>query len=213
MSQPRILVFVGTEGQYHDHATQGHYLADMLSGTGEMEADFSRDYAILENGLSPYSSALFYTDVGSLTPAQESSLLDFVSQGNGFFGLHTAAASFRECQGYHDMLNGFFDGHSPYMDFTVTVEDSDDPLTRGLEDFAVTDELYYLKHDPSRSHHLLQAYDSTRDQTHVMAFRHNYGQGRVFFFALGHDMAVLAHPTFQEIVRRGALWTAGRLDG
>ena len=46
-----------------------------------------------------------------------------------------------------------------------------------------------------------------------MAFRHTYGNGRVFYFALGHDMAVLENPAFQEVVRRGALWVGRRLEG
>lgn len=37
------------------------------------------------------------------------------------------------------------------------------------------------------------------------------GQGRVFFFALGHDNAVLENPSFQEVVRRGALWVGKQL--
>ena len=82
---------------------------------------------------------MFYSDVGTLTKSQEKSLLSFITQGGGFFGLHTAAASFRECKEYHGMLNGFFNGHSKYMDFTVSIIDSEDPITQGLEDFVVTD--------------------------------------------------------------------------
>ena len=211
MKPLKFLVFVGTEGIYHDHAGQGRFLADMLSKGDEIDADFSQDYTLMVDGLDSYEAVLFYTDVGDFTDAQEQGLLNFIQQGNGFFGLHTAAASFRECKGYHGMLNAFFDGHSKYMDFTVNVTDSDDPITEGLDDFVVTDELYYLKHDPSTSHHLMQAYDPTRDETHVMAFRHTYGNGRVFYFALGHDMAVLENPSFQEVVRRGALWVGNRL--
>ena len=62
-----------------------------------------------------------------------------------------------------------------------------------------------------RSHHLMEAYDPTVDATHVMAYTHTYGQGRVFFFALGHDMAVQGNPNFLEVLRRGALWAGGRL--
>ena len=112
-------------------------------------------------------ATLFFTDVGHFTQAQEQGLLHFIERGGGFFGLHTADASFRDNAGYHQMLNGFFDGHSPYMDFTVTISDSDHPIAAGLKDFAVTDELHYLKHDPNRSHHLMHAYDPGRDETHV----------------------------------------------
>lgn len=213
MNPVKLLVFVGTEGIYHDHAGQGAFIADTLSKTGEIDADLQRDYEVLAAGLNLYDVALFYTDVGHLTDAQEKGLLDFIEQGKGFFGLHTAAASFLDCDGYHSMLNARFDGHSAYMDFTVNVMGGDDPITNGLCDFDVTDELYYLKHDPSRSQHLMQAYDPTKDETHVMAFRHTCGRGRVFYFALGHDMAVLENPCFQEVVRRGVLWAGGQLGG
>ena len=211
MQPLKLLVFIGTEGIYHDHAGQGRFIADTVSKAGDIEADYSRDYEILANGLDAYHSVLFYTDVGELTDAQENGLLTFIERGGGFFGLHTAAASFHDAKGYHEMLNSFLLGHSKYMDFEVNIIDSSHEITRGLSDFAVTDELYYLKHDPSRSHHLMQAYDPTCDETHVMAFHHTYGDGRVFYFALGHDMAVLENPNFQETIRRGVLWVGKRL--
>jgi len=211
MASTRVLVFVGTEGKYHDHSGQGGFLADLLSGADGIGAELSRDYDVLSQGLGPYDTVLFYTDVGSLTEAQEEGLLSHIQKGAGFFGLHTAAASFRENKRYHAMLNGFFDGHSKYMDFTVSVVDSAHPITRGLADFTVTDELYYLKHDPGRSHRLMEAYDPTVDGTHPMAYTHTCGDGRVFFFALGHDMATLENASFQETLRRGVRWTAGRI--
>ena len=211
MQPLKLLVFVGTEGIYHDHAGQGCFIADTVSKAGDIEADFSRDYEILANRLDAYDSVLFYTDVGELTDGQENGLLTYVKRGGGFFGLHTAAASFHEAKGYHEMLNAFLLGHSKYMDFTVNMIDADHEITRGLSDFVVTDELYYVKHDPSMSHHLMQAYDPTCDETHVMAFHHTYGDGRVFYFALGHDMAALENPNFQETIRRGVLWVGKRL--
>ena len=211
METLKLLIFVGTEGIYHDHAGNGQFLTSMLNDTDEIAPDFSQDYDVLADGLSGYDTVLFYTDVGELSAAQEQGLLNYIRTGGGFFGLHTAAASFRESEGYHGMLNGFFDGHSPYMDFTVSVSDSGHPITEGLADFGVTDELYYLKHNPDTSHHLMHAYDGTKDETHVMAFHHLYGEGRVFYFALGHDMAVLENPSFQTVIRRGALWAGNRL--
>ena len=208
----KVLVFVGTEGIYHDHEGQGRFLSELLNRETLIEAEFSRDYAIMANGLQAYDATLFFTDVGTFTQEQERGLLEFIESGGGFFGLHTADASFRDNAGYPQMLNGFFDGHSPYMDFTVTITDASDPIAVGLKDFTVTDELHYLKHDPSRSHHIMEAYDPGRDETHVMAYRHMHGQGRVFFFALGHDQAVLDNLSFQEVVRRGVLWVGKRLS-
>ena len=64
MATMKMLVFVGTEGQYHDHAGQGRYIAGFLSETEGIEADFSQDYEVLAGGLSAYETVLFYTDVG-----------------------------------------------------------------------------------------------------------------------------------------------------
>ncbi len=211
MEKLKVLIFVGTEGVYHDHTGNGQFLTSMLNDTDNIEADFSQDYSVLVNRLIGYNTVLFYTDIGELTAAQEKGLLDYIQTGGGFFGLHTAAASFRESNGYHGMLNGFFNGHSPYMDFTVTVSDANHPITEGLTDFKVRDELYYLKHDPTASHYLMHAYDETKDEKHVMAFHHMCGKGKVFYFALGHDMAVLENPNFQTVIRRGVLWTGNKL--
>lgn len=211
MDKVKSLVFVGTEGKYHDHEANGKFITAILNDTDGIESDFSQDYDVLANGLDDYHVVLFYTDVGELTDAQETGLLNYIRSGGGFYGLHTAAASFRESEAYHAMLNGFFNGHSPYMDFTVNIGDSEHPITQGLEDFEAKDELYYLKQNPDMSHHLMQAYDDTKDETHVMAFHHNYGEGRVFYFALGHDMAMLENPSFQEVIRRGVLWLGKRL--
>ena len=211
MTPVKLLVFVGTEGIYHDHEGQGKFLTELLNKEEQIQAELCFDYNIMNQGLEAYDATLFFTDVGNFTDAQEQGLLHFIEQGGGFFGLHTADASFRENVGYHQMLNGFFDGHSPYMDFTVSITDPTDPIAVGLKDFVVTDELHYLKHDAARSHHIMEAYDPGRDETHVMAYRHTHGHGRVFFFALGHDQAVLDNSSFQEVVRRGALWVTKRL--
>ena len=211
MSILKLLVFIGTEGIYHDHVGQGKFIADMLSQSDGISADVERNYQILSKNLDDYDALLFYTDIGVLTSAQETKLLDFINRGGGFIGLHTAAASFRKCEGYHDMLNAFFDGHSKNMDFAVNIIDNKEPITQGLEDFVVTDELYYLKHDPTISHHLMEAYDPAKDEVHVIAFTHEYGNGRVFYFALGHDMVATKNPSFQKILRRGVLWSGQRL--
>jgi len=206
----KVLVFVGTEGIYHDHPGTGRLLRELLVAEPGLEAELSEDYEILASGLERFHTILFYTDVGSLTPAQEEGLLAYVRGGGGFFGLHTASASFRTNAGYHEMLNGTFDGHSPYMEFTVTVSDGDHPITRGLEAFTVHDELHYFAHDASRSQRLMEAYDPTTDATYAMALHHRYGAGRVFYFALGHDAGAHHHPTFRAVIRRGVQWTAGR---
>ena len=61
MEPLKLLVFVGTEGIYHDHEGQGSFIAEMVSNAGDIEADFSRDYGILASGLDhlPFRPLLY----------------------------------------------------------------------------------------------------------------------------------------------------------
>ena len=46
-----------------------------------------------------------------------------------------------------------------------------------------------------------------------MAFVYEYGKGRVFQTVLGHDAAAIRVPGTSYLIRRGAVWTAGRPQG
>ncbi len=41
METTNVLVFVGTEGIYHDHVSHGKFLSELLSGANGMEAFFA----------------------------------------------------------------------------------------------------------------------------------------------------------------------------
>ena len=47
METLKLLIFVGTEGIYHDHAGNGQFLTAMLNDIDNIDADFSQDYNIL----------------------------------------------------------------------------------------------------------------------------------------------------------------------
>ena len=85
MENLKLLIFVGTEGIYHDHAGNGQFLTSMLNGTDDIAADFSQDYDVLADGLGGYDTVLFYTDVGELTSAQEEGLLSYIRSGRWLF--------------------------------------------------------------------------------------------------------------------------------
>ena len=121
-------------------------------------------------------------------------------------------------------MNCEFAGHSAYKDYVSTVTDPvNDPITAGLSDYIVTDELYHPHvFDRERSTIFLTAFDCTlstavfgvvktapvaeplsvceradnSNQTAVHGLRHSYGKGRVLYFAQGHHMAEFDNPVF-----------------
>ena len=67
----------------------------------------------------------------------------------------------------------------------------------------VTDEQYILDYDP-RNHVLASAL--WEGDAMPVAWTKSWGDGRVFYLALGHDAKACEHEIFGTLLQRGALW-------
>jgi type 1 glutamine amidotransferase len=106
----------------------------------------------------------------------------------------------------------------------ITVEDPRFPATAHLgTSFRIKDEIYQFKHwSRARTHVLLSLDPSSVDLTlknvhrtdrdFALAWCHPYGQGRVFYTALGHRDEVWQDERFQRHLVNGALWAMGAIE-
>ena len=92
---------------------------------------------------------------------------------------------------------------------------SDDPLVAGFGNFDVVSEQYYLHVDPGVK--VLAVSDFPLfDGPHAVngpvampvAYTKRWGQGRVYYNALGHHTDVIGHGAPFEMLRRGLVWAA-----
>lgn len=156
-------------------------------------------------------------------------LLDFVKSGKGLVMYHFSTAAFDGWTEYEKLSGGNWrpnqGHHSPQHDFVVKITDPDHPITRGLkaELPQAHDELYAnLRWQPQGTYHVLATawddharYEGKARQPvpgagldHPMLWTVQYGQGRVFGNALGHDVPAVRTPTFIVTFTRGAEWAA-----
>jgi len=202
----RVLVLGNNNFRFH----QMDMFAPILSGLMEkagFQVTLTQDLNDLaKERIGAFDIFLCYYTGGKLTREQLQGLMSFVSSGGGFIGLHSAADSFRENPGYLELLGGVFRRHPRHQVFHIRVADREHPITRGIPDFDVYDELYILYHDPKRYHLLL--YCPWEGEEQPVAWTKEYGGGRVFYLSLGHTEEALTHPTFQEILRRGLRWVS-----
>lgn len=203
MSRINTLVFAG--GAIHDWKGCSDTAIEWLSQRAEFEiTKVEEDLdALVAPNLDPYDLIVFYYTVGELSDAQKNGLLNHVASGNGYVGIHSAADSFRECPEYRAMVGGHFTTHPRYRDYQVNVVDSEHPITAGLDEFMVTDEQYILDYD-RRVHVLASAL--WKGDAMPVAWTKSWGQGRVFYLALGHDANACQHEMFGTLLQRGALW-------
>ncbi len=125
---------------------------------------------------------------------------------------HTSIISFDEREEFTEFFDGrWIDGrstHSPYQEFDVHICDTEQPATAGLSDFRISDELYYNLIEPTRSHVLMEAeYEGRR---WPLGWAGHYGDARILYSALGHDMQSYASPELQQFLLNSVAWLLDR---
>jgi len=147
-----------------------------------------------------------------LADAHFRSIQEHLTAGKPLLCHHSAIISFDERGEFAEFFDGrWIDGrstHSPYQAFEVHLCDAGHPTTAGLSDFRISDELYYNLIEPQRSRVLMEAeFDGRR---WPLGWAGQYGNARVLYSALGHDMQSYASPELQQFLLNGVTWLLDR---
>lgn len=146
--------------------------------------------------------------MGTITQEQLRPLLDTVAAGCGIAGCHGGMGdSFRNEVEYQFMVGGQWVAHpgNDGVRYDVNMVTEDDPLTKGIGDFEVCTEKYYMHVDPAVKVHATTSFD---DVLMPIVWTKTWGQGRVYYNSLGHQANIVAMPQTLELMRRGFLWAA-----
>lgn len=153
--------------------------------------------------------------MGDIDGDQERGLLRAVDGGVGLGGWHGGMCdAFRNNCGYQMMTGGQFVGHPDGVkDYTVDISAPEDPVVRGLDDFRMHSEQYYMHVDPGNEVLATTTFDArsapwVNGTVMPVVWKRIWGEGRVFFSSLGHVAADFEVPEAREIQRRGLLWSA-----
>ncbi|MRS05724.1 ThuA domain-containing protein [bacterium] len=156
--------------------------------------------------------------IGVISDEQEKGLLRAVKRGVGLAGWHGGIGdSFRNNVEYQFMVGGQWVSHpGGVIDYKVNIIDSNDPVTKGIADFSMHSEQYYMHVDPN-----IKVLATTRfnadhaywidGNTMPVVWKKYYGKGRVFYSSLGHVISDFEVPEVLEIQKRGIRWAAGSL--
>ena len=232
---PKIQALIITGQNGHDWKATTPVLRKLLEDTGKFEVRVTEEFrGAGPETLAPYDVVVLnYYELKK--PAlrwgerADSALLDFVRSGKGLVIYHFSMAAFEGWTEFEKMCGGNWrpnnGHHSARHDFTVTVKDGDNPITQGLgASFPQgNDELYAnLKWQPAGTYHVLAtAYDDHslykpgekqpipgKGLDQPMLWTVDYGKGRVFVTALGHDPAAMKDAGFVTTFTRGTEWAA-----
>jgi len=197
MSKAKILSVV-------DYVNHLEIMRDFLQNAGfEIEITEDRD-KLLPESIKDYDVFLDYTHGGNLTDEQTQSIINFVKKGKALVGIHSAAVD-KKSPEYTKLLGGMYSGHSDEAESSVRIIDRGHPITIGIEDFQIVDEIYKLSdYDPSTFKTLIES--DVEGETYPVCWVKEYGKGKVTFLSLGHGELAFHNPVFQALVIRMVKW-------
>ena len=132
--------------------------------------------------------------------------------GVGVAGVHGGMGdAFRGRVEYQWLVGGQFLGHPYVGEYTVELTAADSPVTRGMPpSFKYNSEQYYMGVDPAIDVLACTPYEfEGRKCKMPVMWTKTWGQGRVFYSALGHVAEEFRkYPDVLEMTTRGMLWAA-----
>ena len=230
----QVLIVTG-QNTGHDWRSSTPVLRKILEDSARFEVRVTEEFrGAGDDTLAPYDVVLLnYYDSKRAAlrwgDSADNALLNFVRGGKGLVLYHFSLAAFEGWTEYGKISAGNwrpnYGHHSARHDFTVTIQDPDHPITRGLKtNFAeASDELYAnLQWQPAGTFHVLATawddhslYRQGEKQplagpgaAEPMLWTVNYGKGRVFVTALGHDAEAMKNAGFAVTLARGTEWAA-----
>ena len=156
--------------------------------------------------------------MGKISWEAEQNICKAVAEGAGIAGCHGGMCdSFRESTEWQFMTGSQWVSHPGGDQAVYTVNlDKEAPLTRGLEDFSLQSEQYYIHVDPAVKVYATTRFpvfpgphDANGEVQLPVVYTKLWGKGKVYYNSLGHTYKVFRDiPQARELMRRGLVWAA-----
>ena len=177
----------------------------------------------ISNGLDPYSDIEYLmkfdliiqsVTMSEISTQQEKNLVKAVRSGVGFAGAHGGLIdSFRNNTAYQFMTGGQWVEHPGGM-VKFKVKLVEDEFTKGIKDFEIFSEQYYIHFDPNIEILATTKFDGInypwiKDVEMPVVWKKKYGKGKIFYISLGHDPNEFKkHLEAWELLKRGFIWAS-----
>src|ERR1044072_105345 len=169
--------------------------------------------------VSKYDVLVFYDMFDPISPAEQEAYIRLLKRGTSMIFLHHALVSYQNWPEFIKIVGGQYHTHSVVVNgdtlkasyehdvnIPVKVEDSNHPLTRGIGDFEIVDEVY-------GGAEILPQVKPLLSTTHPKSMRYlawinHYGKSDVLYIQLGHGPSGYSNPNYRKLIRQAIEWSA-----
>lgn len=221
-AQPKKILYVtATAGYRHSSIeTSQNVLQELADWDGRFEVVVTEDVSMLNSSTLKDFEAVFFFTSGELplSDRQKADLLAFVESGKGFGGVHSATDTLYSWPEYGRLIGARFDGHPWVQKAGVRIDDTGSEIVGPLApEFDIVEEFYQFRDFDRSRMQVLESIDTTTvdlgatgvhrtDGDFPLTWTQAYGDGRVFYTALGHFEETWGDARFQAMMARALAW-------
>jgi type 1 glutamine amidotransferase len=236
----KMLVFSYTAGFRHQSIEPGKIMLQTLADANNFSVDYTEDPSqFTAENLTQYAAVFFLnTTLDIFNSEQEIAFEDFIHNGGGFVGVHSAADTEHDWPFYGELVGAYFLAHPiANQPGTLIVEDGDHPSANHVGESWViqpTEEFYSFTDTPRDEVRVITRIDETsyrqtpntscdpsgptfpngysgKQGDHPITWCHDKFAGRAWYTALGHEVTLYSDPDYQQHVLNGIFTVTHRV--
>jgi len=163
--------------------------------------------------LDLFDAVLLYANHKTITAKQWRNLESFVEGGGGFVPVHCASWCFQNEPGFDRLVGGRFAHHEAGV-FGLKTLRPEHPAVKDVPAFEAWDETYVHTNHHPEGRTVLQVREPSGPGDNITepepwTWVREQGKGRVFYTASGHDERTWSTEGFQQLLKKGILWSIG----
>ena len=221
MTKKALFLAGGWEG--HEPQETSRFISNEIERY-DIESDIINDLDILgeKNKLEKYDIILPVWTMGriddnnwNLKNSKIGNLQEVIYSGVGLAGWHGGMGdAFRDNTNYQFLVGSQFVCHpGDFVDYSVVIKDSKHEITRGLDNFKVHSEQYFLHYDPSVEIVASTKFDSKYPEwidgvEMPIAYTKKWGNGKIFYCSIGHHLKDFENLNVLKLISQGIIWAA-----
>lgn len=216
--QKKILVFSKTAGYRHTSSiVAGKKSIIELGAKNKFSVDTTENAEVFTaENLKQFSAVVFLCTTGNvLNDEQQKAFEQFIRNGGGYLGLHSAADTEYDWPWFGELNGAYFKNHPRPQDAIFNIVDNNHISTAHLPKvWKRWDELYNFKWIGTDLNFLITIDESSYNgggngENHPMAWYHEFDGGRGYYTALGHDNKSWEDPLYLQHVLGGIKYAMG----
>jgi type 1 glutamine amidotransferase len=210
LAQSKILVITGGHGF---EEKEFYEMFDSFRGIEYDTVTHPKANQLLEDSdIKKYSCLVFYDMVQDISENQKKAMIELLDEGMGMVFLHHSLVSYQNWPEFENIIGGKYhldpsetQTTSTYrhdVDITVKIANTREghPLTKGMNDFIIHDEVYG-NYSVNENVNALIITDHP-ESTPTIGWWHQYRNSRIVYVQLGHDHWAYANENYRLLVQR-----------